>query len=70
MKGEVLGGGCEELSIVPVLYTCGKVSVLSLGYFFYLLVILLNLLILIFLFISKHATFNITSRKRGRLNKD
>ena len=48
----MLGGGGDEVSIMPVVYSCGKVSISSLG-FFCLLVILLNLLILLFLSLSR-----------------
>ena len=35
MKGTVLGGGCEEVSIVSIVYPRGTVSFSSLGYFSY-----------------------------------
>ena len=33
MKGKVLGGGGDEVIIMPVFYPCGTVSVSSLSYF-------------------------------------
>ena len=33
LKGVFLGGGGDEVSIMPVAYPCGTVSASSLGYF-------------------------------------
>ena len=61
----MIGGGGYEVSIMPVFYPRGTVSVSSLGYF-HLLVILIKLLVLTFLSLSEHAIFNSISRIRGR----
>ena len=47
----MLGGGVDEVSIIPVVYPYGTVIVSSLS-FFHMLVILLNLLVPPFLSLS------------------
>ena len=51
VEGTVLGGGVDEVSIIPVVYPYGTVIVSSLS-FFHMLVILLNLLVPPFLSLS------------------
>ena len=67
VKGAVIGGGGEYVSIVPVVYPHGTVSVLSLGYFSSV-GSSLNLLILLCLSLFENATFKSISRIRGRGN--
>ena len=57
VEGTVLGDGGEDVSIALFLYTCGAVSVSSLGSFG-LLVIILKHIILLCLSLLEHATFN------------
>ena len=60
----MLGGGGDEVSIMPVVSPRGTVSVSSLGSF-RLLVHLLNLLILPFLSLYEYTIFKSISRRRG-----
>ena len=64
VEGKILGGGCDEVSIIPVVYPRGMVSVSSLVYF-YLLVLLLNVIILTFLSLLHHSIFNSISIRIG-----
>ena len=50
VEGSVLGGGSDEVSVMPIFYPRGMVSVSSLGSFF-LLVHHLNLPVLSFLYL-------------------
>ena len=64
VEGTVLGGGGGDVTIVPIVYPRGTVSVSSLGSFFWL-ALLLNLLILFCLSLSEHATSKSISIIRG-----
>ena len=48
--------GGEEVSILPVVYPIGAVIVSSIGYFF-MLVLLINLIILLVLYLLDKSTF-------------
>ena len=62
--------GGDKVSIVPFVYPCGTVSVLSMGYFC-LLVLLLKFPILLCLSLLEHATFkSISRRRRGGENEN
>ena len=50
------GVGGEEVSILPVVYPIGAVIVSSIGYFF-MLVLLINLIILLVLYLLDKSTF-------------
>ena len=65
----MLGGVYEEVSIVPIVYPRGTVSISPLGSFF-LLVLLLKLLVLLLLSLSEHTTFNSNSRRTGGRNEN
>ena len=58
----MLGGGGDEVSVMPFFYPCGKVSVLSLNYFRQL-VHHINLLILTFLSLLEYTSFKSISRR-------
>ena len=60
----MLGDGIEDISMLPVVYPRGTVSVSSLGYFC-MLVLLLNLLILLCLSLLEYATLKSISIIRG-----
>ena len=65
----MLGDGKKEVSIVSVVYPCGTVVVHHWN-IFRMFVLLLNLLILICLSLSEHATFNSISRRTGGGNEN
>ena len=60
----MLGGGGDEVSVMPIVYPHGTVSVSSLV-FFGLLIHHLNLLVLSLLSLSYYTIFKIISRRRG-----
>ena len=64
VEGTVLGGGGDEVSVMPVFYPRGMVSVSSLS-FFILVVYHLNLLIYPFLSLSEYTVLKGISRIRG-----
>ena len=60
----MLGGGGEEVSVVPVVYNHGRLVSHHLV-LFRLLVIILNFLILLYLSLSEHSIFKSISRIGG-----
>ena len=60
----MVGCGGDEVSVMPVVYPRGTVSVSSLGYFC-LLVHHINLITLLLLSFSEYTLFESISRRRG-----